>query len=263
MAKLIPLLFAFALVAAACGDSEASDAVMQPTASAPQDTPAESEPTEAEVAEPTAAPTPTLMPAPTPIAAIVPVADRLPADPDAPADEWVAGVNAAGWDFHRHLAGNAVSSPISIGTAFSLARAGASLDTGMVLDEIFGFPAEDPHGAANAVDLAVSAASVDPTTLEIANRLFPDDDFSPLPAFLETEATQYGATIQPIDTADGEAAAEVVNGWVNETTRGLIPTIVSPDSVQNRAEHRTGLGQHGVPEGGLGGPVRARADDRR
>ena len=65
-----------------------------------------------------------------------PVADRLPADPEAPAADWVAGINAAGWDFHRHLMGNTVSSPMSIGTAFSLSRAGASPDSGTVLDKI-------------------------------------------------------------------------------------------------------------------------------
>src|SRR6056297_2971848 len=139
MAKLLPVLFAFTLVASARGGSDAGDAVTQPDPDRQ----------------------------PTSMAAIVPVAERLPADPDAPAEAWVAGVNAAGWDFHRELEGNAVSSPISIGTALSLARAGASSETGVVLDGIFGFPAADPHGAANAVDLAVSAASVDPTTLEI------------------------------------------------------------------------------------------------
>ena len=69
-----------------------------------------------------------------------PAADRLPADPEAPAADWVAGINAAGWDFHRHLKGNAVSSPMSIGVAFSLSRAGASADSGAALDKIFGFP---------------------------------------------------------------------------------------------------------------------------
>ena len=100
-----------------------------------------------------------------------PVVDRLPADPAAPADEWVAGINTAGWDFHRLLEGNAVSSPISIGTAFSLARAGASADTAEALDEIFGFPQAGLHSAANAVDLTLAEASASPTTLEVANRL--------------------------------------------------------------------------------------------
>ena len=37
------------------------------------------------------------------------VADQLPANPLAPTTDWVAGINAAGWDLHRHLVGNAVS----------------------------------------------------------------------------------------------------------------------------------------------------------
>ncbi|MCY4632666.1 MAG: hypothetical protein OXE75_17540 [bacterium] len=170
----------------------------------------------------------------TPSIRLEPLADRLPADPEAPTDAWVAGVNAAGWDFHRHLVGNAVSSPLSIGTAFSLSRAGASGDSGAVLDEIFGFPEVDPHGAANAVDLMVAEASVEPTTLEVATRLFPDDEFHPLPAFLDTASAHYGTSTQPIDTADEDAAADTVNRWVSERTRGLIPKIVTPPIVRDQ-----------------------------
>ncbi len=162
------------------------------------------------------------------------MADRLPADPDAPAADWVAGVNAAGWDFHRQLEGNAVSSPISIGTAFSLSRAGASADSAAALDQIFGFPEASLHSAANAVDLSLAGASVEPTTLEVANRLFPDTGFSPRQEFLNIAATQYGAAIEPIDTSDGAAAAEAVNRWVSERTRGLIPTIVDAGAVQDQ-----------------------------
>ena len=158
----------------------------------------------------------------------------MPADPEAPAGDWVAGVNAAGWDFHRHLQGNAVSSPISIGTAFSLSRAGASADSAAALDQIFGFPEVGLHSAANAVDLSLAGASVEPTTLEVANRLFPDTGFSPRQEFLNTAATQYGAAIEPIDTSDGAAAAEAVNRWVSERTRGLIPTIVDAGAVQDQ-----------------------------
>ena len=165
---------------------------------------------------------------------LAPVADRLPADPLSPTPEWVAGINAAGWDFHRHLAGNAVSSPVSLGLAFSLSRAGASEDTGAVLDEIFGFPEADVHSAANAVDLMLAEASVEPTTLEVANRLFPDDEFSPLPDFLETAASHYGAAVHPIDLDDGAPAAEAINGWISDATRELIPTIVTEEVVQDQ-----------------------------
>ena len=164
----------------------------------------------------------------------VPVVERLPADPAAPADDWVAGINAAGWDFHRRLTGNAVSSPVSIGVAFSLSRAGASADSGAVLDEIFGFPEADLHGAANAVDLRLAEASAGTTTLEVANRLFPDDGFSPRPEFLSIAAAEYGAVVEPVDTADGAAAADTINDWVSQSTRGLIPRIVDAGAVQDQ-----------------------------
>ena len=163
-----------------------------------------------------------------------PVADRLPADFQAPTVDWVAGTNAAGWDFHRHLVGNAVSSPVSLGLAFSLSRAGASGDTRAVLDEIFGFPEVGVHGAANAIDLMLAESSVEPTTLEVANRLFPDDEFSPLPEFLENAGAHYGAAVHPIDLDDGAPAAETINGWVSDTTRGLVPTIVTEQAVQSQ-----------------------------
>ncbi len=162
------------------------------------------------------------------------VSDRLPADPDAPAAIWVGGVNAAGWGFHRHLVGNAVSSPISIGVAFSLSRAGASADSAAALDKIFGFPDEGTHQAANAVGLSLAKASAEPTILEVANRLFPDHQFSPQREFLNIATAHYGADLQPVDTANGAEAADTINGWVSERTRGLIPVIVDPGVVQNQ-----------------------------
>ena len=181
--------------------------------------------------------TTTTLPEPTPTTTTTlpaPAPDRLPADPDAPVGDWVAGVNAAGWDFHRHLRDNAVSSPISIGVAFSMSRAGASPDSGMALDQIFGFPEAGSHDAANAVDLRLARASVEPTTLEVANRLFPDEGFSLLPQFVHTAAAQYGADLEPVDTADGARAAEIINRWASEKTRGLIPTVVDPGAVQGQ-----------------------------
>jgi serpin B len=130
--------------------------------------------------------------------------------------------------------GNAVSSPVSLGLAFSLSRAGASEGTGAVIDDIFGFPEADLHPAANAVDLTLAEVSVEPTTLEVANRLFPDDEFSPLPDFLETAASHYGAGVHPVDLDDGAPAAETINGWISDATRGLVPTIVNEQVVQGQ-----------------------------
>ncbi|WP_419920578.1 serpin family protein [Candidatus Poriferisodalis sp.] len=224
MNRLLGFLVVLCWVAAACGTS--ADTTVPATGATAATTATSIGVTAAEPAVPAAIET---VPA-----AIEPVTDRLPADPDAPMAEWVAGVNAAGWDFHRHLGGNAVSSPISIGVAFSLSRAGASSDTAAMLDEIFGFAEQGSHSAANAVGLMLAKASAEPNTVEVANRLFPDDGFSPRPEFLDTAAAHYGATIQPVDTADGAAAAEVINQWVSGRTRGLIPVIVNEAVVQDQ-----------------------------
>jgi len=210
MTKSIALLMSLALVGSACGSSN----------SAVVDTAGEPSATTSTVAQSAG-----------PVAANV---DRAAADPGAAVDEWVNGINDAGWDFHRHLDGNAVSSPISIGVAFSLARAGASPDTAAALDEIFAFPADGRDAAANSAGLMLADASVGPTTLEVANRLFPDVNFSPLPAFVDTAAADYGATVETVDTRNGPAAAEVINNWVSETTRGLIPTIVDGGAIQDQ-----------------------------
>lgn len=215
MTKLIGLLVVLGTIALGCGSSETT------TASGPTTT----------IEVPATA---TVAPEPTATTVLPLTVARQPADPEAPASEWVAGVNAAGWEFHRHLKGNAVSSPMSIGVAFSLSRAGASADSGTQLDKIFGFPEAGVHRAANAVDLRLAKASVEPTTLEVANRLFPDDDFSPLPAFVDIASAHYGAAIQPVDTADADNAANAINRWVSESTRELIPTIVSEDVVRNQ-----------------------------
>ena len=223
MTKLLGFLVVVCSIAAACGFSDTIITFPELTTTAPE-----------LVADPGIVDDPGAEPARTTTTAPEPVPDRLPADREAPAADWVAGINAAGWDFHRHLKGNAVSSPMSIGMAFSLSRAGASPDSGSALDEIFGFPRVGVHKAANAVDLSLAEASVGPTTLEVANRLFPDDGFSMLDDFVHTAAAQYGAVVQPVDTGDGAAAADTINSWVSQKTRGLIPTIVNERVVQDQ-----------------------------
>ena len=211
MKKLIGLLMLLCSVCAACGSTGTDSAVLDPAG-------------DRQPAGPGA-------PTGTSPAVLEPVGDRRPADPGAPTSRWVEGVNAAGWGFHRHLEGNAVSSPVSIGMAFSLSRAGASPGSGAALDKIFGFFEPGAHDAANAVDLSLAESSSEPTILEVANRLFPDDGFSPSADFLDTASAQYGATIEPIDTDNGASAADAINDWVSETTRGLIPKIVDPGAV--------------------------------
>lgn len=80
----------------------------------------------------------------------------------------------------------------------------------------------------NAANLALRQAleSADPKVeIAIANGLFGKVGMSFLPAFLETVRQHYAARLAPLD------GVETVNAWVNEKTRGKIPTILPPGSV--------------------------------
>ena len=165
---------------------------------------------------------------PNPIEATV---GRVEVDSDAPATEWVTGINQAGWDFHRTLDGNAVSSPVILGAAFSLLRAGASEPTDATLDNIFGFPTgEGAHAGANSVLTSLAAATDGSTTLDINNQLFVRPD--PLQPFVDTAATHYGAALVPMSGDNAHAAGEI-NSWTNDKTRGLVPMIVKPTDITN------------------------------
>lgn len=141
----------------------------------------------------------------------------------------MSGINRAGWDFHRTLEGNAVSSPLSIGTAFSFARAGANDDTGATLDAIFGLPpGPGAHTGANAALAAIEAASVDTTTLEVANRVF--TRITPTLDFVNIGAQHYDAGVEPL-AEDNARAVDQINRWIDDRTRGLIPQLLGPGSL--------------------------------
>ncbi len=160
---------------------------------------------------------------------IEPTVERASVDQDASAEEWVSGINQAGWDFHRTLDGNAVSSPVSIGAAFSLLRAGASEPTDTILDDIFGFPIGDGvHTGGNSTLTDLAGATDGTTTLDINNQLFVRLD--PLQPFVDTAAAHYGASLVPMSPNDANAAAEI-NSWTSDKTRGLVPTIVKPADI--------------------------------
>lgn len=163
----------------------------------------------------------------------------------AAATDLSRAVNDAGFRiFHAALreGENTTVSPVSIGVAFGVADAGASGQAAQAIDDFFGFPGagEERWGAFNSLDQLVTkdASAFDPpaenqpghATVTLANRLFIDEAFDPLPAYADVTARFFGAATQrePLAT-DGEASAKHVNEWVKERTNGLIPTLVTKD----------------------------------
>ncbi|GAA5078867.1 serpin B [Thermocatellispora tengchongensis] len=128
--------------------------------------------------------------------------------------------------------GNVVVSPLSVGVALAMARAGASGATGAGLDRLLGFPAEGVHAALSGLTSAVvtvegppppraeSAAEPLPPVVALANGLFVREGLPLAPGFLREVTTGYGAAVRTVDFAGD--AAEVINAWARERTAGRV-----------------------------------------
>ena len=173
-------------------------------------------------------------------------ADPEGADPDALAE----GL----WWFAEDLAGevgepdeNVVFSPLSIGTAFGMARAGADGDTAAEIDAVFGFDDDEAvtHASFNALDQHLEAAAPGeigdlpdeageiegsdggeiPPVLAITNGIFPDTELEVHSEYIETLTAEYDAGVTPVDFSDS-ATPGLINNWVAEHTAGRIEELV-------------------------------------
>jgi serpin B len=157
---------------------------------------------------------------------------RLQPVAEAPVTELAAGFNTAGFALWQRqpVEGNLVFSPASIGHALLMARAAADDTTGAAIDRAFGLPPGDAaHQAWNAIDqdIARVTGQVDDLTVALADRIWPRLDVRPDQGWVDLLAAEHGVTSQPLDLAgDPEGSRQVINGWVGEQTRGLIPELL-------------------------------------
>ncbi|MGC9667453.1 serpin family protein [Planosporangium sp. 12N6] len=171
---------------------------------------------------------------------------RAAAAPDAPVDALARGITAFGYRFSQVTAAppeNWVVSPVSIGYAFAMVRAGARGETGTEIDGVFGFPPVGTDEAFNAATrrLAGSATSgssaaapgaARPATLLVNNAIFTAQQLRIEKPFLRTLAAQYGAGVYPVDF-HSPRTIRTINEWVRAQTAGRIPTLfdrLDPDA---------------------------------
>jgi serpin B len=60
----------------------------------------------------------------------------------------------------------------------------------------------------------------------IANSIWHTNEVQFAPAFLDAGRTHFDATVQGLDFRNASAALSAINGWVNDRTKGKIPTIL-------------------------------------
>lgn len=153
--------------------------------------------------------------------------------------ELIEQTDAFGWDFFKAMneleesGKNLVISPLSITQAFGMAINGA---TGANLDEmldVFGYENTDGMNAAYK-NIRGALSSADPkVTIGIANSAWYKKDFTIKEPFFNALGQYYEAMVTGLDFSNKEAAKKAMNDWVNQNTKGKIPSIIDNISDDN------------------------------
>ncbi len=176
---------------------------------------------------------------------------RTSPDPAA-AREAAASINAFGVDLYRRAltdgtldpAKGAVISPASIVLALAMARAGAKGETAAQMDRVLHTAGWDALASGlNSLDQLLAsrnATFVDETgrphelTLRIANAAFGQQGWAIEQGYLDAIAAAFGSGLQLVDfERQTEAARQAINAWVSVRTRGRIPELLGPGTVND------------------------------
>lgn len=157
------------------------------------------------------------------------------AEPAASVDPvLIDGVNGMGIEMLQRLYGNMdgdnfMISPASISLALSMTMNGAEGETLAEMRdalELGDLDMDDVNGAQkDLLSVLLNPDNSGKVKVEIANALWAREGLDLKEAFLEACREYYAAKAQYLDFDDPESM-DVINGWVNEETHGMIPTII-------------------------------------
>ena len=150
----------------------------------------------------------------------------------------VNGNNAFGLDLYSKLKakdGNIFFSPFSISSALAMTYAGARGETEKQMAQTLRFNLGQAALHPAFADLVTQLVPADEMKagyqLVIANALWGQKGFTFLPAFIELTGKYYGAALRELNFADNQAAAKVINDWVEQKTNQKITNLVPPDAL--------------------------------
>jgi len=152
----------------------------------------------------------------------------------------VAGNRAFACDLFKVLAakpGNLFFSPHSVTSALAMTRAGAMGETAKQMDAVLHLPSQASSAYRELVTALTTVRDLDEYTnegrtkvpayaLSIANGLFTQKGWTFLDPFRKTVADDFHAEFRELEFANGPAAREEINHWVEDKTKGRIKDIV-------------------------------------
>jgi len=140
----------------------------------------------------------------------------------------VDGNTAFACDLYTHLRqqkGNLFFSPFSISTALAMTCGGARGDTASRMRKTLHFTIPDER--LHPTFFALANMKPGKCQLHIANRLWSQEGFTFLDAYLNLTEVSYGARLQPVNFATAtEEARKTINAWVEKKTGDKIKELL-------------------------------------
>ena len=131
----------------------------------------------------------------------------------------------------------AMFSPLSLNMCLGMLEAGAAGSSKTALDAYLGnndyakFAADYMEHAKDFTRVVDNSHSKYKDVFEIANSFWASEQRPFNEDYKKKVAENFGAEIENVDFLKSAKAAEKINGWVNEKTREMIPTIVREDQL--------------------------------
>lgn len=139
-------------------------------------------------------------------------------------------------DLYRQLAGRSASenvffSPLSISAAMAMTHAGARGQTAGQIAQAMHFPTDQPdfHLRFGKLTSELGRRRSEGTTLQIANALWLQQDFTFRDSYLDLVGQHFDAALEQVDfKQDSQAVRQRINTWVEEKTSGKITDLIPP-----------------------------------
>lgn len=129
---------------------------------------------------------------------------------------------------------NVFMSPFSLVMALAMCVEGAKDDTYDGLCKALNIPDElDDHlqWEQSLFEVLQSLGEDNNYDLNIANALWPQQGLEFVPKFIGAIQDNFGGKLTEVNYANPEAAADTINSWCDEKTKGLIKKVISPEMI--------------------------------
>ncbi|XP_016946036.4 serine protease inhibitor 42Dd-like [Drosophila suzukii] len=127
---------------------------------------------------------------------------------------------------------NLISSPLSVDIALSMVYMAAGGKTAQEMRSVLKHPTDKKEVARKYKEFLTNLEGREKVAiLEIANRIYVNNDFTIVPEFNQVVKESFKAEAEAISVSDASKAASIVNKWVNDQTRSRIKTIVTDKDI--------------------------------